>query len=201
MNRHELLSKKSYDKKASNYDKTFDGLFTKSFKKFITDNICIQNKSNVLDIACGNGTLLAMLKEKSDFNGYGIDISDKMIDAAKKLNKEMQFYVTGCDSLPFQTEFVDDVTVCASFHHFPDPDKFAKEVNRVIKKGGKLYITEIYLPSLLRFIVNPFVRNSKSGDVKIYSSKEIIDIFEKHNFEYCTVLKKGYIQLITFKKK
>ena len=43
------------------------------------------------------------------------------------------------------------MTVSASFHHFPNVEKFAKEVNRVIKGGGRIYIAEIYLPHILEF--------------------------------------------------
>ena len=74
-----------------------------------------------------NGLLLHMLNEKNSFYGYGIDISDKMIEQAKKLNPTMNFYVAGCEALPFKNGEIDVMNVCAAFHHFPNIEKFAEE--------------------------------------------------------------------------
>ena len=63
----------------------------------------------------------------------------------------MNFYVAGCEELPFEDNFIDLMTVSASFHHFLDVEKFAKEVNGVVKKCGRIYIAEINLPHILEF--------------------------------------------------
>lgn len=201
MNKFEQRSKDSYNKKAEKYDSTFDGKFTVKFKNMIFNNLNIPNNSNVVDIACGNGRLLKMLSSKGLFNGYGVDISEKMIEQAKMLNPSMNFYVAGCEKLPFEDNFIDLMTVSASFHHFPDVEKFAKEVNRVVKKGGRIYITEIYLPYILQVIFNPFVKFSKAGDVKFYSPKEIASLFEKNGFYTENIVIDGMIQLISLCKK
>lgn len=201
MNKFEQRSKDSYNKKAEKYDSTFDGKFTIKFKNMIFNNLNIPNNSNVVDIACGNGRLLKMLSSKGLFNGYGVDISEKMIEQAKMLNPSMNFYVAGCEKLPFEDNFIDLMTVSASFHHFPDVEKFAKEVNRVVKKGGKIYIAEIYLPHILQVIFNPFVKFSKAGDVKFYSPKEIASLFEKNGFYTENIVINGMIQLISLCKK
>ena len=201
LNKFEQRSKDSYNKKAEKYDSTFDGKFTVKFKNMIFNNLNISNNSNVLDIACGNGRLLQMLSSKCSFNGYGVDISEKMIAQAKSLNPSMNFYVAGCEKLPFEDNFIDLITVSASFHHFPDVEKFAKEVNRIVKKGGKIYIAEIYLPHILQVIFNPFVKFSKAGDVKFYSPKEIASLFEKNDFYTDNIVIDGMIQLISLCKK
>ena len=43
-------------------------------------NSWIQKNAEVLDLGCGNGTLLASLKETLNVSGYGIDISEKNIE-------------------------------------------------------------------------------------------------------------------------
>lgn len=113
----------------------------------------------------------------------------------------MNFYFAGCEELPFEDNFIDLMTVSASFHHFPDVEKFSKEVNRVVKKGGKVYIAEIYLPHILQVICNPFVKFSKAGDVKFYSPKEIASLFEKNGFYTENIVIDGMIQLISLCKK
>lgn len=93
------------------------------------------------------------------------------------------------------------MTVCAAFHHFPNPQKFAEEAARVIKNGGDIYIAEVYLPAILRIICNPFVRFSKAGDVKFYSPNEIISIFENNGFVKNDIEFSGKVQLIKMKRK
>lgn len=201
MNKYEKRSKNSYDKKAENYDLTFDGKFTVKFKKIMCETVCINSDDTVVDIACGNGRLLNMFAEKSDFHGYGVDISDKMIEQAKKLNKNMEFYVAGCEKLPFESEKVDVMTVCAAFHHFPNVEKFAEEAKRVLKKDGMLYIAEVYLPAFFRVIFNPFVKFSKAGDVKFYSPNEIVSLFENNGFARSGIEIIGKVQMIKMQKK
>lgn len=91
MNKFERRSKESYNKKAINYDDTFDGKFTKKFKQIILDSLDVKDGDRLLDVACGNGRLLQMLSKKADIKGFGADISEKMIEEAKKLNPDMNF--------------------------------------------------------------------------------------------------------------
>jgi demethylmenaquinone methyltransferase/2-methoxy-6-polyprenyl-1,4-benzoquinol methylase len=83
MNKFEERSLIAYNKKAIGYDTPFDGRFTSKFKMMLLETVIIKSGNNVLDIACGNGRLLNMFAERYSFNGYGADISDKMIVQAK----------------------------------------------------------------------------------------------------------------------
>lgn len=194
------LSKLAYNNKADNYNETNDGKFTLKFKILLCENIVLKDNSNVLDIGCGNGTLLKMLSTKNKINGYGIDISDRMINNAFDNCTEMIFKVAGCEDIPFETGLFDVITVCAAYHHFPDINAFANEVSRVIKKNGFIYIAEIYLPTALRAIINPFVPLSKDGDVKFYSPQEIVNNLQVNGFRQVSIIKKGYIQIICMQK-
>lgn len=201
MNKYEQRSKISYDKKAKNYDSTFDGKFTVKFKELMIKSVSINPNDTVADIACGNGSLLHKLTEKNSFYGYGVDISEKMIEQAKILNPNMKFFVSGCDELPFDRGEIGVMTVCAAFHHFPDIHMFAKEAGRVIKKEGMLYIAEVHLPTFLRVICNPFVKFSRAGDVKFYSPKEIVSLFENNDFVIKDIEIDGRVQILKFQKK
>lgn len=89
MNSHEDKSIRSYNQKADNYDKTFDGKFTKRFKELLLKEINIENNNTILDVACGNGTFLKMISNEYDIKGYGVDISDMMVENAKKKCSDM----------------------------------------------------------------------------------------------------------------
>lgn len=200
---YETKSKETYNYKAINYDDTFDGKFTRPFKKILLNKVQIKDNDTLLDVACGNGTLLSEFKNKYNsysLKGIGIDLSDEMIAIAKNKYSNLEFYNSSCENLIVKDNSIDVITVSASFHHFPDVEKFIKEVNRVLKDNGTIYIAEIYLP-VINHIINPFLKYSKAGDVKIYSINEIIKLFEQQNFSVKSVNKHGYIQLLAFNKK
>jgi ubiquinone/menaquinone biosynthesis C-methylase UbiE len=200
MKTFEDKSRESYNRKADDYDKTFDGKFTVKFKELLLEEIIAEANNNILDVACGNATFLKMLSSKYDIKGYGIDISEKMIENAKKRCPDMAFKISSCEHTPFDNQMFDMVTVCAAYHHFPDTKAFAKEVSRILKPKGLLYIAEVYYPFIIRAIFNPFVPLSKAGDVKFYSPKEIKSNFEEYGFERVNFKREGHIQIIGFRR-
>lgn len=201
MKDYNAYSKIAYNNKADNYNDSPEGKFTKKFKDLLCKIIVVEKGINILDVACGNGTLLKMISAKNEINGYGIDISDKMISNARKNCRDMVFKVSGCEAIPFESNFFELMTVCAAYHHFPDTDSFAREAARVIKKNGYLYIAEVFLPSILRILCNPFIKLSKDGDFKFYSPKKIVRHFERYGFQYNKVVINENVQIVCMQKK
>ena len=142
-------SKNAYNKMADGYDFSPEGRFTRKFQNRLISNIIFRENQNILDVACGTGSLLTSLHKQKPINGFGIDVADQMIKNAVVNNPTMEFHVSGCETIPFQKETMDIITVCAAYHHFPDVAAFAKEAKRVLKTRGKIYIAEIYLPAIL----------------------------------------------------
>ena len=200
MNKFNEKSRSAYNKKADDYDNTPEGRFTQSFQRLLISAIDLEANTNVLDVACGNGSLLAALSRIAPINGFGIDISDRMIENAAANNPCMTFHTAGCEKIPFGNASMDAITVCAAYHHFPDITAFALEAKRVLKPGGTLHIADVYLPSFLRLILNPFVPLSRAGDVKFYSPKEIVNTFETVRFKAVSVKTSGHIQIISMQK-
>ena len=200
MRNFEAKSIKSYNEKADDYDNTFDGKFTVKFKHYLLEKIKLTVGDAVLDIACGNGTLLNMLSSKYNIIGKGVDISEKMIANARMKAPQMMFEVAGCESIPFDDETIDIITVCAAYHHFPNVRLFAKEAHRLLKENGTIYIADVYYSTIIRWIINPFVPLSKAGDVRFYSPNEIIKNFEAFGFEAINISINGHVQIVSLRK-
>lgn len=173
---------KNYNKIASNYDQTFDGRFTRSFKIELAKVMHIERGYRVLDVACGNGALLKLLSEKANIDAYGVDISENMIKEAKTKYPKMKFSVTNSAKLPFENGIFDIISVCAAFHHFTEPATFILEAKRVLRQGGSIFIADPYLPPVIRHCTNLILPWLNMGDVKIYSESELQGFFRKAGF-------------------
>ncbi|MCL2197900.1 MAG: class I SAM-dependent methyltransferase [Defluviitaleaceae bacterium] len=191
----------AYDKKADDYDNTYDGRFTEGFKQLLMDNISIKDGDWVLDVGCGNGTLLSRMAEQRSIEGFGTDISPQMIKNSTVRYPGLRFVVSDCERLPFDDNSMDIITVCAAYHHFPNVNAFAAEAKRLLKEGGSLYIAEIYLPFGIRHIANIFLPLSKDGDVKFYSPREITKTFAGVGLMPIKVMRKGHIQIVRLQNR
>ena len=97
----------------------------------------------VLDIGCGNGRLLELLKDKN-IEYIGIDSSEKLIAIAQKRYPSKKFLVADALNLPFPTDNFDIVFLIAILHHIPSRAfrlKILQEANRVLKPNGLLILT------------------------------------------------------------
>lgn len=200
MRNHEEKSRLSYNAKADNYDNSADGKFTEKFKNLLLENVKVEKGYKLLDVACGNGTLLKRFADIAAIEGYGIDISENMVKNAKVRNPYMVFAVGECGNIPFADSIFDVVTVCAAFHHFPNPEIFAKEVYRLIKPGGMLYIAEIYYTGIFFTLLNLMLPLSPSGDVRAYYPQEIVEIFSDAGFREQKIETRGSVQLIQLQR-
>lgn len=195
-------SKITYNNMAAEYDTSPEGKYTRPHKAELFEHVSLRQGNAVLDVACGNGFLLGKLSKKAKIHAYGIDISENMIAAAKARYPHCSFAVSPCVPLPFEAESMDAITVSCAFHHFENPQAFASECLRVLKKNGLVYLAEPFYPPLIRWIANKIVFPfSKSGDVKVYSLKELKRLFEAAGFRTEKYFVKDTVLFFSAKKK
>lgn len=99
----------------------------------------------VLDFGCGNGRLLKLFPDK-DIDYLGVDVSQNLVDVAKKHYQKQTFQKINPlqITLPFADDFFNTIFSIAVFHHFPSKkyrEDVAKELYRITKKNGYIVIT------------------------------------------------------------
>jgi ubiquinone/menaquinone biosynthesis C-methylase UbiE len=192
VNRKTEESRTAYNKIASEYDASPEGQYTRFHITELINTINLSDGNVVLDVACGNGTLLGELSKKADIQANGIDISEGMISSAKTRYPHINFQVKPCCPLEWSDESIDVITVCCAFHHFDDPQGFANECRRVLKKKGMVCIADPNWGAVIRFLANKFwIPFFGKGDVKIYSSNELEAFFRHAGFESVQTYTKG----------
>ncbi|NOY79036.1 MAG: class I SAM-dependent methyltransferase [Calditrichaeota bacterium] len=109
----------------------------------------IRNR-RILDIGCGHGfTSVRLAKQGADV--YGIDISPKMIELARRnaafnhVSDKVTFQVMSAQEMDFDSDFFDWVIGLGVLHHL-NLELGGKEIFRVLKKGGKALFIEPRIP-------------------------------------------------------
>jgi ubiquinone/menaquinone biosynthesis C-methylase UbiE len=126
----------------------FGGLRRKFFEKVNADN-----PKTILEVGIGTGKNLPYYKGQRI---TGIDISDRMLDRAhlknQRLKKGVDLRVADAQALPFADGSFDAALATFVFCSVPDPVKGLREVKRVVKNGGKIYLMEHVRPTGSRLL-------------------------------------------------
>ena len=113
----------------------------------------IKEGMKVLEIGCGSGAFTSYIARAVGKKGtvYSLDIQQKMLDQLyrklqKKENKDIdnvKLILGNACELPFEGQSIDIVTFITVLQEIPDKQKALIEARRVLKKDGKLAITEL----------------------------------------------------------
>lgn len=115
----------------------------------------IKKDAKILDYGCGYGRVCHKFLNASYTNIIGVDISKKMIERGLNINPDMNLLHFDGDTIPQDDESVDLCTLMAVLTCIPTDEtqiSILDEIYRVLKPGGILYISDIYLQDTERNI-------------------------------------------------
>ncbi len=95
----------------------------------------------VLELGCGNGSLLLhMVRWKPEYL-EGVDLGDSVLAAHKNLSQTnfTDYHITQSDLTQFQSAGFDLVYCIGVLHHLKDPRKGFAAVLRNVKRGGRFH--------------------------------------------------------------
>ncbi|MGD0581508.1 MAG: class I SAM-dependent methyltransferase [Bacteroidales bacterium] len=149
----------------------------------------IREGMSILDIGCGTGWALgqaaSLINNKGSF--YGVDLSAKMIERAKenfKTKENFYFIKANAESIPLDDNLFDFIICTNSFHHYFNPDKALKEMQRLLKTGGRVYILESNADIWIIKIIDKLAKLFGHGHVKFYNSKEFEELMVGAGLKY-----------------
>lgn len=161
----------------------------KEVHDFILEQLHLKKGQKILDIGCGDGSLLKKIKG-SDL--YGIDLSPEQVAIAKSTEIDAVALNIDAQSLPYGNDFFDSIICSEVIEHVLLPDKLLQEAYRVLKKDGIFIITTPNLASFGRRLLllcnkNPFIENSPLednavGHLRYFIYPTLKALIEKYNF-------------------
>ena len=188
-NKDSLLSKKEqvagmFDNIAVRYDflnRFLSAGIDISWRKKAIHQLKEINPKQILDVATGTADVAIMMTKilKAD-NIIGIDISNGMLEIGRQkinkldLNKKIELLNGDSESINFDDNSFDAVTVAFGVRNFQNLEKGLAEIRRVLKPGGKLVVLEFSYPKLpiIKTIYQFYMKIVTPGLGKLFSKNK-----------------------------
>ncbi|MBQ8445388.1 MAG: bifunctional demethylmenaquinone methyltransferase/2-methoxy-6-polyprenyl-1,4-benzoquinol methylase UbiE [Opitutales bacterium] len=137
----------------------------------------------IADLATGSGDVAFELKRRlPGARVRGFDFCEEMLAVARERAEKIpgaeaiEFAFGDCMALPLENASVDAVTIAYGVRNFEDRPRGLREIRRVLKPGGKVFVLEFTQPAAwfrpiyflyLKFLL-PLVARAVTGDKKAY---------------------------------
>ena len=116
----------------------------------------MKGKKIVLDLGSGAGFDAFLASKKVGYSGkvIGVDFTEEMVEKARELaekynKKNVEFSIGDIENLPIENESIDVIISNCVINLAPDKLKVFKEAYRVLKKTGRMFVSDIVLLSEL----------------------------------------------------
>lgn len=122
--------------------------------------------ARVLDVGCGDGTSLEYVRDKYGFDMTGIDMSLKAINEGKERNADLDLRLADGEFLDeFSSYTFDGIMMECSLSLINLPDEALHEAYCVMKRGGRLFISDLYIkkpdPKMVKAVAIEAARQAK----------------------------------------
>lgn len=160
------------------YDWVIKKVMPTGFRDVLVKQLHLSPNEVILDFGTGTAELAILIKRKETTTSVtGVDVDTRVLQIAKnKITEQgLDIHTLQYDGtrFPFKSDHFDKVVSCLVFHHLNHDQKkdALSEIFRVLKKGGRLYISDWGLER------NPL----KVGFLKLFKNFKSLKILEEHS--------------------
>ncbi len=184
---HVKLASKFYDEIIKLHHEEFNYKYIQ-YKRWLNLLISKLKKGDtILDLGCGNGRAVKYFVDRG-FKGIGIDISNKMLNLAKKYVPNGKFYKKEFTNINFKPNSIDSVISFFALNHIPKTEfkKTMRICRKILKKDGLLLLGMVKGKS--EGLFEGFYGKKMELYGSAYTKKEITQILRLSGFN---ILKTG----------
>lgn len=155
-----------------------------------------KNHQKVLDIAAGVGVVGKRIQDGCDADVLCNDICPKCLAVMEKAGLKTTSFNIDDDSRPYPVENgqFDAVVALATIEHLINLDYFLDEINRILQKDGRLYLSAPNYSGLTYLL--PFLVTGKTfhdpvseeeryefyAHVRYFTYRSLVDVVHQHGF-------------------
>ena len=146
--------------------------------------IALTPTGTVLDVGCGDGLLLQMLKEQG-IETKGVDISDVAVEVCTQKGFTVLKNDFTTDVLPFGEGSFDTVIALDVLEHVYNPEKLLSEIHRVSKSDVVISVPNFAsLPARIQVLLGRVPENNRpnKGHLYWFTWKVLKDVLAKEHF-------------------
>ncbi|GEM_PF-4526093 len=153
----------------------YDRLRLDFFTKILKDK-----NARILDIGSGYGRFLKSLEERGYRNLHGLEPNREAVKVAEE-NYGYKFYNAGLGDASLPEKEFDAATLIAVIEHFTDPVKALRDMYKLLRPGGYLYVNTPNLEDVvLRQGINKYF---KFVHTFYFTEKSLKNALKKAGFE------------------
>jgi ubiquinone/menaquinone biosynthesis C-methylase UbiE len=156
-------------------------------RRVLLDQAAIRPSHHVLDVGCGTGTFVVLVKRlHPNVEVVGLDPDPKALArATRKAEREavsIRFDQGFSDRLPYPDASFDRVFSSFMFHHVPAEEKepTLREVRRVLKPGGSLHMLDFGGPENAHGYVTRLIHSARR--LQDNAEGRILDLMKRAGF-------------------
>jgi len=174
--------------------------------------------SGVLEVAPGPGFFAIELANLGDFKFTGLDISQTLVDIAKRnavaAGVQVDFRLGNASAMPLTDDSFDFVYCSAAFKNFSEPVEALNEMHRVLRPTGEAVIMDLRQDASLDEI-DRYVSESGRSPIdawitrwtfrhvllrRAYAGNEFLNMAKQSRFGVCQVATSGIALEVRFRK-
>jgi cyclopropane-fatty-acyl-phospholipid synthase len=168
----------------------------------------IRPGEKVLDVGCGWGSLLLYLAQNTEGLFHGITLSEKQREVALERARQwgvaerVRVDLTHVEKLDPAPESYDVVLFSGSIVHMHNREEILRTVGRVLKPGGRLFISDCYYPEQVRgdrdSKATQYIFVTALGYCRLLSLSEELGLIERAGLDLLHVedLTSSYVQTL-----
>lgn len=150
----------TYRRYAPLYDRLFGAVLDPG-RQALTETVSSLRPVSILEVGVGTGLTLCRYPPTSTV--VGIDISDDMLEIARRRAQEMQerrihLMAMNAEAMDFPDDSFDCVAIPYVLSVTPEPPKLISEIRRVCRKGGSILILNHFSGSRFWWLLERSVR-------------------------------------------
>lgn len=124
-------------------------------RQFYSDEVppllsgCLESAqwSRLVDLGCGDGSLLYALAERGYLRGktvYAVDLSQSRIDRVKEMNRDITCIVADACKTNIDDDSFDLLLSTQVIEHVADDGEMVREMHRILSPGGTVYLSTVF---------------------------------------------------------